>query len=231
CLLLAAGFTAQAQSVTVTYTYSNLPLRIFPAASGILTVAVIVVPRAIKMSTVTAQVQIQYPNSGDLKVYLYSPALTRTILLNHDCTVQNIDTTFADSAATAWKNTCPTEAGLGPFQPDEPLSNFNSDESSFGVWQLVVQNDKSDTNTGWVTGFALTITGTSVSKPITNALTVLNAASVSGSGTVAPGELLSIFGIGLGPTTGVSSPSGAWPTTLGGTSVSINGTAAPLTYS
>jgi len=183
------------------------------------------------VTKVTARVQILYPNSGDLRVYLYSPQLTQTILLEHNCSVENIDTTFDDSASSLWKDTCPTEAGRGPFRPDQPLSNFNGDSSSFGVWQLAVQNDKSDSRTGWIREFSLTISGTSQASPITNAQTVLNAGSLSGGGTVAPGELLSIFGIGLGPSSGVSAPAGAWPTELAGTTVTIDGNAVPLTYS
>jgi NAD(P)-dependent dehydrogenase (short-subunit alcohol dehydrogenase family) len=125
-------------------------------------------PTNIMGATKTVQVQIQYPNSGDLNVYLYSPQLTRTILLQHDCAVQNVDTTFDDAAPTFWKN---------------------------------------------------------------NALAIVNAASTAGEGTVAPGEMLSIFGIALGPTTAVSAPSGALPTTLGGTSVTINGTPDPIAFS
>jgi uncharacterized protein (TIGR03437 family) len=230
--ILLSGLTARAQEqVTVTYTYSNLPVRIFPASADVVSVATIIVPRAIKMTKVAARVQILYPNSGDLKVYLYSPQLTQTILLEHDCSVQNIDTTFDDSASSLWKDTCPTEAGRGPFRPDQPLSRFNSDDSSFGVWQLAVQNDRSDSRSGWIREFSLTISGTAQASPITNAQTVLNVGSLSGGGTVAPGELLSIFGIGLGPSSGVSAAAGAWPTELGGTTVTIDGTPVPLTYS
>jgi len=73
-----------------------LPVRIFPASSDVVTIATIIVPRAVKMTKVTARVQILYPNSGDLRVYLYSPQLTQTILLEHNCSVENIDTTFDD---------------------------------------------------------------------------------------------------------------------------------------
>ncbi|MGA7239238.1 MAG: proprotein convertase P-domain-containing protein [Bryobacteraceae bacterium] len=231
-LLFGSSFEAQAQQpVTVTYTYSNLPLRIFPSSSNTVTVATIVMPRAIKMTKVTAQLQIQYPDSGDLKVYLYSPQLTRTILLQNDCDVANVDTTFDDSAQSSWSEVCPVQAGLGPFQADEPLANFNTDNSSYGLWELTVQNDRSTTRTGWVTQFSLTISGTSQTSPITSSQTILNNASGAGEGSIAPGELISIFGLNLGPSTGVSAPAGPWPTTLGGTTVSINGTPAPLNYS
>jgi uncharacterized protein (TIGR03437 family) len=230
-LALLSGLPAAAQQpVTVTYTFSNLPLRIYPASSNIVTVATIIVPRPLKMTHVAVQVQIQYPNSGDLNVYLYSPQQTQTILLAHDCGVQNIDTTFDDSAPSAWKNACPTQPGTGPFQPDQPLAGLNNDVSSYGVWELAVQS-QSNSATGWVTGFAMIITGIPQTIPIINSQTIVNTASQSQEGIVAPGEMISILGTGLGPAAGVSAPSGAWPTTLGGTTVLINGAPAPIAYS
>ncbi|HLI82468.1 MAG TPA: hypothetical protein VKV17_01050 [Bryobacteraceae bacterium] len=70
--------------------------------------------------------------------------------------------------------------------------------------------------------------GTPVSTPLT-------AASAAGgqAGSVAPGELISIYGVGLGPQTGVSatiSPGGTLPTTLGGTQVQFDGVPAPILY-
>jgi uncharacterized protein (TIGR03437 family) len=69
---------------------------------------------------------------------------------------------------------------------------------------------------------------------------VLNAASfIAGNegffplGTVAPGEIVSIFGLGLGPSqpvTAYPSASAPYPTTLGGTQVLFDGVAAPLLY-
>ncbi len=225
--LLSGGLFGQ---TTGTYTYNGLPLPIYTDASNLITVAYIVVPNALTMSKVTAQVQIQYPNTGDLKVYLYSPSGTRTILLEHNCSVQNVDTTFDDAATSNWKDFCPVEAGRGPFRADEPLSNFNKDGSSFGTWRLAVENDESDSRSGWITGFSLTITGTQQLNPITNSSEIVNLASLGGAGTIAPGEVVSIFGFGLGPLPGVSAPTGAIPTSLSGTSVLVNGVAIPIFY-
>ena len=48
---------------------------------------------------------------------------------------------------------------------------------------------------------------------------------------IAPGELIVLFGQGLGPAQMVQAPAGAaLPTTLGGTTVLINGKAAPILY-
>jgi uncharacterized protein (TIGR03437 family) len=228
-LLLACAAFAQ-QTVTVTYTYSALPAPIFPDYSNIVTIAGIFVPQAIKMSKVTVQVQLAYPNSGDLQVFLYSPQGTRSILLQHDCGVQNVDTTFDDSAPSYWKDFCPVEAGRGPYKSDQPLSNVYGDASSYGTWRLAVENDTSDSRTGWITGFSVTITGTTLVGPTTSSDAVVNAASQTGSATVAPGELISVYGVALGPSTPVSAPAGALPSSLGASSVTINGIAAPISY-
>lgn len=231
--ILVAGIsfsgTLLAQT-TVTYTYNGLPAPIFTDAANVITVLSITVPLALKTSKVTARVQIEYPNSGDLNIYLYSPQGTRTILLEHDCSVANVDTTFDDAAPSAWKDFCPTEAGRGPFKADQPLSNFNSDGSAFGTWRLAVENNESDSRSGWITAFSLTITGTSQLNPATSADSIVNAASFTGSGTIAPGEVISIFGVSLGPSLGVSAPADALPTTLSGTTVLVNGAAIPLYY-
>jgi uncharacterized protein (TIGR03437 family) len=230
-LVTAAAFTTAAfAQQTSTFTYNGLPLYIPSDAANVISIARIAVPVALKMTKVTVQLQIQYPKSGDLKVYLYSPEGTRTILLEHDCSVQNVDTTFDDSASSLWKDFCPVEAGRGPFRPDQPLSNFNSDDSSFGYWRLALENDESDSRTGFMTQFAITITGTPQVGPVISSQTILNAASIDGAGTVAPGEMLSVFGLNMGPATGVSAPAGALPTNLGGTTVTFNGTPAPIAY-
>ncbi len=61
---------------------------------------------------------------------------------------------------------------------------------------------------------------------------ILNAASYADA-AISPGEIISIFGLNLGPVTGVgatlSSTTGL-PTTLAGVQVTINGQAAPLLY-
>lgn len=82
---------------------------------------------------------------------------------------------------------------------------------------------------------SLTVTlkvGTGISIPMVTA--VANAAS-GATGTVSPGLIVSIFGSGLGPQMGVAASAppagGTIATTLGGTQVLFDGTAAPLLYS
>ena len=52
-------------------------------------------------------------------------------------------------------------------------------------------------------------------------------------GMIAPGELLTLFGSGLGPATLISATvgsNGLYPTTLAGTTVTFNNVPAPIVY-
>lgn len=226
-VLLAAGCYAQQE--TATYSYNGLPLFIPVDSADVISVATIDVPRALSIANVTAKVQIDYPNSGDLNLYLYSPTGIRVKLLERNCNVSGVDTVFDDAAPQKFADFCPAEAGRGPFQGNEPLANMRSDPSSFGRWRLAVENNGSDSRTGWLTGFSLTITGNRQVTPVYAMETVVNAASRMGN-VVAPGELMSVYGFSLGPTTAATAPAGALPTTLGGVTVTVNGTAVPIGY-
>jgi uncharacterized protein (TIGR03437 family) len=227
-VLLAAVSYAQSPE-TVTYSYNGLAVPIARDSSDVISIANITVPRALTIATVTARVQIDYPNSGDLKVYMYSPAGVRTILVEHNCSTNGIDTTFDDAAPQKWSAFCPAELGRGPYQPNEPMANFKGDPSSFGTWRLAVENDRSDDRVGYITGFAITITGTRQLTPHFAPETIVNTASRVGN-AIAPGQLVSIYGISMGPTAAASAPAGQLPTTLGGVTVQFNGTAVPISY-
>jgi uncharacterized protein (TIGR03437 family) len=60
-------------------------------------------------------------------------------------------------------------------------------------------------------------------------LALVNAASML-TGAIAPGEIVTIFGLNIGPVTPTSSPSGVTPTKLGQTQVLFDGQPAPLFY-
>jgi uncharacterized protein (TIGR03437 family) len=141
----------------------------------------------------------------------------------------NVDTTFDDAAPSKYADFCPAEAGRGPFRANEPLSNFNSADSSIGTWRLAVENNGSDSRVGWLRSYTLQITGTPQLGPSFRAETILNSASARG-GVIAPGEAITILGVGLGSGTGATASPGPWPTSLGGVRVSINGTDIPLAY-
>jgi uncharacterized protein (TIGR03437 family) len=62
---------------------------------------------------------------------------------------------------------------------------------------------------------------------------IVNAAAGPFSGRLSPGELISIYGPGIGPSTAVAAApdrSGLYPNSLGGVQVFIDGVAAPLIY-
>jgi len=69
--------------------------------------------------------------------------------------------------------------------------------------------------------------------PLTSVMSSVTNAASSAPGAIAPGEMITIKGTGLGPATGVSfalNSSGGVDKTLAGTSVLIGGFAAPITY-
>jgi uncharacterized protein (TIGR03437 family) len=218
------------QAQTFTYTYSGLPIPIYPDDWDSVAVATIFVPRSISISKVTASVQVQYSGVGDLNVFMWSAAGTRIRLLERNCgNLQNVDTTFDDAAGSRYSDSCPTEAGRGPFRGNEPLSNANG-QLAFGYWRIGVENNGSDDRTGTLTAFSITITGTPVGSPAIGPNTIVSTSSFQG-GDVAPGDQVSIFGVNLGPFTGVRAEAGRpLPTSLGGTTVTFDGVAAPVFY-
>lgn len=212
----------------LSYSYNGLPVRILPDSANVVSLVRIMVPRSVSITSVTATVQVQYSGVGDLNLYLYSPAMTRTKLLERNCgSLVNIDTTFDDAASTKYASFCPAEAGRGPYSANEPLANSRG-QNSIGYWTLAVENNGSE-KTGFVNGFSLSITGTALTGPSISANTIVNAASFKGGG-VAPGELVGVFGVNLGPSGGISAGSSDLPTSLGGTTVTFDGAPAPVAF-
>ncbi|HUD98625.1 MAG TPA: SBBP repeat-containing protein [Bryobacteraceae bacterium] len=86
-------------------------------------------------------------------------------------------------------------------------------------------------DTGLVSSFAVSAPPGQTSAPWMFGLT--NAAGGLLLGRLAPGELIAIYGLNLGPAVpafGSFDTAGFLPTTLGGVQVTINGTPAPLLY-
>jgi uncharacterized protein (TIGR03437 family) len=228
--MLFAAFVplALGQTTTLTYSYNGLPLRILPDSADAWSYVRVFVPRSIIVSSVTASVQVDYSGVGDLNVYVFSAAGTRTKLLERNCgSLQNIDTTFDDAAPSKFAAFCPGEAGRGPFSGNEPLANSKG-ENAYGYWTLAVENNGSD-KTGFINEFSVTITGTSTGDATIAPQTIVSATNFK-SGAVAPGEMLAIFGVNLGPSGGMTASDTTLPTSLGQTSVTFDGAAVPLYY-
>ncbi|HUA21174.1 MAG TPA: SBBP repeat-containing protein [Bryobacteraceae bacterium] len=79
-------------------------------------------------------------------------------------------------------------------------------------------------------GFVSTITPAQTLAP--RALAIVNAASDQLDGMIAPGEVISIFGTGMGPAVPQAATplNGSFPTSLGGVQVLANGVPIPLLY-
>jgi uncharacterized protein (TIGR03437 family) len=72
---------------------------------------------------------------------------------------------------------------------------------------------------------------TALTAPAVFAIT--NSAIPTAIAGMGPGELVTLYGVGLGPATGITgepNSNGVYPTQLAGVSVSVNGVAAPLLY-
>jgi uncharacterized protein (TIGR03437 family) len=139
-----------------------------------------------------------------------------------------LNTTFDDSAPTRYSDACPVNSG-GSYRGNEPLSNFNN-QVALGVWSLAVENNGSDSFIGYLRQFTIIFTGTAVvNKPITAPQGVFNAAGLQ-SEVVAPGEMVNIAGVNLGPTPAVTAPAGNLPTSLGGVQVTFDGKPGAISY-
>ncbi len=227
--LVALVPLAFAQTQSYTYSYSGLPLPVYPDDWNTYAIASVLVPRSIIITKVTVSMQVQFNNVADLNVFLFSPNGTRTKLLERNCSgLVNIDSSFDDSAQSKYADFCPVEAGRGPFRGNEPLANSNN-ENAYGYWRLAVENNGSGL-TGFLNAFSITVTGTPFGPPLTSDKTIVSTTSFK-SGAVAPGETLAIFGANLGPVGGVRAPANAnLPLSLGSSSVTFDGVAAPLYF-
>jgi uncharacterized protein (TIGR03437 family) len=230
CVCSSLFTEAQAQQQTATYSYTGSPIPIPIDSADTAAVAEIFVPNPIIVGDVTVRVFIEYPAVGDLEIVLISARGEEVVLLDNDCgNLANVNTTFSDAAPTEFDDFCPVEPGRGPFQPDDELSDIDGELAS-GYWTLWVVNNRSNSRIGLIREFAVTITGTPVARPSFSSEFVVNSARQDG-GVIAPGQLTSIYGVALGPVAGVGATSTPLPTSLGGTTVLINGTAVPLLYS
>lgn len=229
CFLLAAASLHAQQPETDTFSWNRPAEFIPPSTDGVELTFPLFVPVGLNLNKVTVTLDAQYPNLGDLRIYLFSPDGTRTILMQNNCDgTSNLNKiTFDQDAANKFGDVCPPST---PLRGREPLTNFNN-LNSLGTWLLSVQATRG-ANSGFLAGFTLTINGTRTTSPAVAFDGVLNTASRMG-GSVAPGEILSLYGVGLGPATAmraVPDGSGNLPQQLGGVSVTFDGNAAPILF-
>jgi len=220
---------AQTQQ-TLTYTYSGLPIPIYPDDWNTISAISMFVPRSLSVSKVTVSLTVQYNGVGDLNLFFYSAGGTRTKLLERNCgSLANINTTFDDSAPATFNSACPQAGSGGPYRGNEPLSNSNG-QNSFGYWRIAIENNGSNSKTGTLTGFSISITGTVLGPPVIGPNSIVSTSSFVNDVVVA-GDQIDVIGANLGPSDGIrADATKTLPTTLGSTSVTVDGVAAPLFY-
>ena len=113
---------------------ANLPVAI---SSSNIVEAIINVPACNVVQDVNVKnLQITYPNTGDIDIFLVSPSGRTTLLAQGLCPGRaNLNLNFDDQASTPYGAIpCPTAAG-GTYQSLAALSRFNG-ESAAGNWKL-----------------------------------------------------------------------------------------------
>ncbi len=138
--------------------------------------------------------------------------------------------TFAPSASIA---------NRGNFITVTPASGTAPATITLGVNSAILATLPQGVYTGTVTVSSPGIASQTISVSLTvgaasaPAVTAIVNAATLQSGPIAPGEIVSIFGTNVGPTTPQTftlTPAGSVPTTVGGVTVMINNVAAPLLY-
>ena len=146
------------------------------------------------------------------------------------------------SATSGTLNWSATATSNGSWLQISPASGSTPGNLAVSVTNLSSLTPSSTPYTG-----TITITGTTsggaaagsqtinvsltVTAPLPTVLSVTNAASFN-TGAISAGEIITIFGTSLGPSTGVSATptNGLYPTTLGGVQVLVGGYPAPMIY-
>jgi uncharacterized protein (TIGR03437 family) len=141
-----------------------------------------------------------------------------------------------DSSGNVWlTGTNGTASAPGGSFVDELSADgtklLNSDQyPSGGAGQTIAMDQGGVIHVAGSAGLVSTVTAGLPFSP--RVLSILNAAAGTFIGQVAPGEVISIYGLGVGPYNAVTATpaNGLFPTSLGGTQVLVNGTPIPLLY-
>jgi len=139
---------------------------------------------------------------------------------------------FGDGKILAYNGTNGNYLGMLKDANGNPITNA-------GLWAIFFGNGGSGGDTNTLYFVAGQPNGSSVARgllgsiaPPASITSVVNAASQL-AGAVAPGELVRIAGQTVGPSPAVSQtipPASALATTLGGSTITVNGIAAPILY-
>ncbi len=194
-----------------------------------------VVVTAINASNPTLNIPVTLTVTAAQTVTVNSTALTFTGAVSGAAPgTQTISITSATGSPVAF--TASATSGSGSFLSVTPTSGTTPATITVSVNQAGLA---AGTYTGTVTitpagsgPLTVPVTFTVGAQAVPVITNVQNGASF-GAGSVVPGELVSLFGTGLGPVTPVGTTltsAGKVSTNIGGVQVFFNGIAAPLTY-
>jgi serine protease len=105
---------------------------------GLPTISTLTIGQNVAISDVNLQLEIYYPNTEELKIYLQSPAGTRVTLVNEFDTFGDyfFSTRFDDEATIPIGSGSPPYSGS--YRPIQSLSAFDG-QGAAGTWRLVVE--------------------------------------------------------------------------------------------
>lgn len=226
CALTGLITTVSAQETT-TGNYPG-PVLIPDNPSNIQIIVPVFINVALNITKVTVNVDIDHPRIGDLRIMLVNPTGRTRMLADKNCGgTRNLTNFTFDTAFTRFGDFCPTQPGQSAA-PREQIDTWDGD-TSIGIWNLVIEDDE-DGNIGFLNSYTLRITGTRATAPTFSMNSIFDTASFR-RGPLSPGELVWIAGTALGPATTTNAQldqNGRLPTTLGGTTVTFDGTAVPI---
>jgi uncharacterized protein (TIGR03437 family) len=176
------------------------------------------------VSTVTSDVS---QDNNSVSVATVVPAVPLTVQSNYEA-FYVLTSAIGPPARYASNVTNPLVAPGGPFQISWPTPQISPQglQIAFQSWQDgSTDNPRTFTSMGPPSAkFSL------VETPYFTPASLVSSASYFGNG-VSPGELVSFFGFDLGNVASAQIANNKFPTTLGGVTVTFDGTPAPLIYS
>jgi uncharacterized protein (TIGR03437 family) len=228
--------TATGNTVTVTANGSQLTEGTY---AGLLTVIVpgagsspLYIPVMLDVTAATSAITLS-SNSASFNISAGSTAMPTSQTIQVTSTTSGTSAPFTASfVASTGGNfvTVMPSSGTTPATLTLSLDSAVASALAAGTYNGDVQVSSGN---GAVQTVKVTLVVSPAGTPVVLAIT--NAASLQ-PGAVAPGEIVTIFGTGIGPatpTTGTSfapTASGTVPTTLANVSVTFNGVAAPLIF-
>jgi uncharacterized protein (TIGR03437 family) len=223
-------------TITITGTFPNgsvhvpVSLTVLPQPSGPLTVT----PASLSLTAAAGQTATQsFTVNSSAGVTLFG--LTASVYpvtapgggVNPQASLTATATSFAASSTPSYIGSNPvgTNPSVAPVAPAVYQIQASAAEPGTYYGNITINWDGGFL----VTPITLSVTATPALAPVMAA--VVNAASQTAA-AMAPGEIVSIFGMGVGsaPATFTPDAAGKLPTTLGGTQVVIDGAPAPLLY-